>query len=78
MPAWRYPKEQGRTGVEYVVASGGEIARMGGELLKIELGDGDSGNMRFRLAKVPRTLGAVSSACDKGNRVVFDSAGSSV
>ena len=47
-------------------------------MLKFESSDGDNGNMRFRLANVTKPLGAVSSVCDKGNRVVFDSEGSYV
>ena len=47
-------------------------------MLKFEFSDDDNGGMQFRLANVTKALGAVSSVCDKGNRVVFDSEGSYV
>ena len=78
MPARWYPREQKRTGVEYTVADGGRIADVGEKLLKFEFSDGDNGSIQFRLANVTKPLGAVSSVCDKGNRVVFDSEGSYV
>ena len=36
MPAWWYPREQKRTGVEYTVAGSGKIADMVEKLLKYE------------------------------------------
>ena len=78
MPAWWYPREQKRTGVEYTVANGAKIADMGEKLLKFEFDDGGNGSMKFRLANVTKPLGAISSVCDRGNRVVFDSEGSYV
>ena len=78
MPARWYPKEQKRTGVEYAVANGAKIADMGEKLLKFEFDDGGNGSMKFRLANVTKPLGAISSVCDRGNRVVFDSEGSYV
>ena len=78
MPAWWYPKEQKKTGVEYTVADGGKIADMGEKSLKFEFSDGDRGKMRFRLGDVTKPLGAVSSVCDKGSSVFFDSEGSYV
>ena len=69
MPAWRYPKERKRTGAEYTVADGGKIANLGEKLLKFEFSDGDSGNMRFRLANV--TMPRAVAVCAKKETAWF-------
>ena len=61
-----------------MVANGGEIADFGAKLLKFEFNDGDSLNMRFRLANVTNPFGSVGNVCDKGTREIFASEGSYV